>query len=266
MDNIDDPFVLTAEEIIQRLEQKYGVEDAANMDENERMCLFLSLIVEDEEPTPASAPAASADGELLDTNDTRQEALDPVSDTTSSDKEAGLVMSLCDISGTDPESARHLLEALAWDLTAAVALLCTEGQTSPGRSAPQGAIAGQDTVSGGMQTSSRNTSFADIGEGTWRDVDPQEVAVQEPGQGQGPGPGQQNMIPNGWMTQQAGSRSVWGDIMMAGGGLGHHFVGGGGGEGMGYEGNFEGDILSIHIYHTRITHLNNTRISHPVLT
>ena len=255
MDNIDDPFTLTQVQIIERLEQRYGVEDAANMEENERMCLFLSLIVEDEEPIepiPVYSPAesASADGEHLDINDTRQgtttSAPNTVPDTVSSHKdEAGLILSLCDISGSDSESARHLLEAMDWDLTAAVSM-CMEGfdigQRSPARSSQQGATtAGQDTelgnVSGGLQSSARNASFADIGDGTWRDVDPLLEAHQheEAAQRQGQGQGQQGMIPNGWMTQQPGSRSVWGDIMMAGGGLGHHFVGGG--EGSGSEGN-----------------------------
>ena len=244
MDNTDDPFSLTQAQIIERLEQRYGVEDAANMEENERMCLFLSLIVEDED-LPVYVPGEAA----TEDDDTRQtivtsSAPDIVSDTAAPKKdEAGLILSLCDISGTDPESAKHLLEAMDWDLTAAVTM-CMEGldlgKRSPVRTPQQD---GQDTqlvnVSGGLQSSARTASFTDVGEGTWRDVDPLLEAQQQEVAAQGP----QGMTPNGWMTQQPVSRSVWGDIMMAGGGLGHHFVGGG--EGSGYGGNFGGNTFTI---------------------
>ena len=133
----NDPFSLTEDQLVERLEN-LGIENARTMDVNERVILFLQLMGEAEAPpvesvatsgSSASAPPASSGG--LHTEEVGRGSANATTEGVDDDvvvmgsdakqyEEA--VSSLCSITGTDEESARHLLEALGWDLNAAIAM------------------------------------------------------------------------------------------------------------------------------------------------
>ena len=143
-----DPFSLSEDELVERLEN-LGIENVRAMDVNERVILFLQLMGEAEAPhvqpvgtsqsapnaasrgsaSSASAPSASSGGRHTDElgleSGNAHEGVDhdhvaAIGSDARQYEEA--VASFCSITGTDEESARHLLEALGWDLNAAIAM------------------------------------------------------------------------------------------------------------------------------------------------
>ena len=156
MDEVNnDPFSLSEDELVERLEN-LGIENARTMDVNDRVILFLQLMGEAEAPplqsavasqtapntssrssaVSASATSASSGGRQTDElpSTTSQSGHGSANGNDGVHDDDVVVMgsdarqydeavaSLCSITGTDEESARHLLEALGWDLNAAIAM------------------------------------------------------------------------------------------------------------------------------------------------
>ena len=167
----EDPFSLSAEQLISRLEG-FGIENVDEMDVNDRMILYLQL-TEDAPPVQQQQPVAeaasrsssssaqlsaqvrsplseldSASAASVAQSDSRHidEASNGAEDVVGSSDAAQYeeaITSLCSITGTDGESARHLLEALGWDLDAAVSMYMEQETNETGANRPGANAGGQ---------------------------------------------------------------------------------------------------------------------------
>eukprot|EP00596_Hydrurales_sp_CCMP1899_P010719 CAMPEP_0119034524 /NCGR_PEP_ID=MMETSP1177-20130426/1506_1 /TAXON_ID=2985 /ORGANISM="Ochromonas sp, Strain CCMP1899" /LENGTH=144 /DNA_ID=CAMNT_0006992003 /DNA_START=114 /DNA_END=545 /DNA_ORIENTATION=+ len=128
-----DPLSLSENELTEHLLQ-FGVEDVAAMNHSEKVSAMFTLMGED---PPTSVSGLTPVSNYTADNASLEGALHDASAVPSEEAEA--IASYCSITGSDEDSARHLLEALGWDLDAAVNMHMEQesfNDTGAGVSAP----------------------------------------------------------------------------------------------------------------------------------